>query len=228
MPNSAPDLPPDRPGKPGSWSPDRIMQVFNVSRETLDLLEEYVETLRVWQRRVNLVGNSTLEDVWGRHVADCLQLINHAPDAARTWVDLGSGAGFPGIVLAIVLRNRPEFKMHLVDSNGRKCAFLRTVCLGLKIPAYVHHANIESLGGSVEYPRGDVVTARALAPLGRLIPLALPFMWKRSVLLLPKGRDVESELTQAAISSTFNVERIQSVIEPAATILRIERRGDGG
>ena len=199
-----------------------MAETFDVSRETMDRLERYVEVLTVWQQRINLIGRSTLGDVWGRHVADSLQLIRMAPKEAKVWLDLGSGAGLPGLVLAIVLGSRPGFHMHLVDSNGKKCAFLRAAASATSASVIVHHGAIEQLGAVPQPIKADVITARALAPLARLIPLTKPFMWKKTVLLLPKGQDVETELTAAAISSTLRVERRPSIVNPAATILRIE------
>lgn len=204
------------------WTPALVADQFDVSRETMDRLERYVDVLTNWQRRINLIGRSTLDDIWGRHIADSLQLARLAPEEALIWLDLGSGAGLPGLVLAIVLGSRSGFHMHLVDSNGRKCAFLQAAAAATSAPVSVHHASIERLGAASEPIRADVITARALAPLVRLIPLARPFMWKKTVLLLPKGQDVETELTAAAISSTLRVERRPSVVNPAATILRIE------
>ncbi len=188
----------------------------------MDRLERYVEVLTVWQQRINLIGRLTLGDVWGRHIADSLQLIRMAPEEAKVWLDLGSGAGLPGLVLAIVLGSEPGFRMHLVDSNGKKCAFLRTAAAATSASVSVHHGEISKLGAAPRPIKADVITARALAPLARLIPLAKPFMWKKTVLLLPKGQDVETELTAAAISSRLRVERRPSVVHPAASILRIE------
>ena len=199
-----------------AWTPERVANEFDVSRETMGRLQRYVEMLAQWQQHINLVGRSTLADIWGRHVADSLQLIRLAPEAARVWIDLGSGAGLPGLVLAIAMASRPGFHMHLVDSNGKKCSFLQATAAATSAPVSVHHVSIEHLGAAPEPIKADVVTARALAPLGRLVPLARPFMWKKTVLLLPKGQDVETELTEAAISSTLRVERRPSAVNPAA------------
>ena len=210
------------PSAAGRWDVDRVATAFNVSRETRDRLERYVALLAAWQARMNLIGRSTLSDVWGRHVADCLQLRDLAPPDAKIWLDLGTGAGLPGLVLAAALAERGGFHMHLVDSNGRKCAFLRAAVAELDVPATVHHSSIEALAARQDAPRADVVSARALAPLPRLMPLVAPFMWKRTVVLLPKGQDVETELTETSISSKLIVERRPSITDPRSTILRIE------
>jgi 16S rRNA (guanine527-N7)-methyltransferase len=227
MPTSAPAPDPADPASAprpavAAWDRERVARQFAVSRETIDRLGTYVDLLTAWQGRFNLVGRSTLGDVWGRHIADSLQLAELAPQDARVWVDLGTGAGLPGLVLAIALADRDGFCLHLVEANARKCAFLRTAAARVGAPVTVHEMRIEALAGDPNRPRADVVTARALAPLGRLMRLACPFMWKRTVLLLPKGQDVESELTQASISSTLKVDRRPSVVDPAATILLIE------
>ena len=221
-PSDAPAAPCVAPGGARAWNRERVAAQFSVSRETLARLDRYVELLIAWQRRFNLIGHSTEADIWGRHIADSLQLAALAPADARIWLDLGTGAGLPGLVLAIAEAGRPGRHAHLVDGNARKCAFLTAAAAATGAAVTVHHARIEALAGEPDRPRADLITARALAPLVRLMALARPFMWKRTVLLLPKGQDVETELTAAAISSTFRVERRPSLVDPAATILRIE------
>lgn len=206
----------------GRWGPDDVAEAFNVSHETLARLETLVRLLRDWQRRINLVGRSTLDEVWGRHIADSLQLVALAPEDARVWVDLGSGGGFPGLVVAIALGERPGFEMHLVESNRKKCAFLTVAARATGAPVRVHATRIEALGGSEDRPRADVVSARALAPLPALVDLATPFMWKRTVCLFLKGQDVESELTEVARFRRIQVERIPSIVDDSGSVLRIE------
>ena len=210
------------------WDRARVAGAFDVSRETLDRFETYLGLLETWRRRLNLTGRATAADMWGRHIADSLQVIPLAPGHARVWLDLGSGAGAPGLVIAIALRGRPGLEMHLVEANARKCGFLELAAARTGAPAVIHNCRVEELARSDDRPRPDVITARAFAPLSRLVPLAVPLMWKNTVLLLHKGQDVERELTEAAISSTMTVDRRASVTDPAATILRLEEaRGDG-
>jgi 16S rRNA (guanine527-N7)-methyltransferase len=198
-----------------------VQKTFAVSRETMAALSDYVRLLATWQTRVNLVSSGTMGDVWGRHIADSLQLIDLAPAAATAWVDLGSGGGLPGLPIALALRERPGFHMHLVEANARKCAFLGIAAARRGAPVTVHHARIEALGAAADRPRGEVVSARALAPLDRLIPLARPFMLKNALLLLPKGRSAERELTHARTFWTITAERAPSRVDPDAAVLRI-------
>jgi 16S rRNA (guanine527-N7)-methyltransferase len=144
---------------------------------------------------VNLIAQSTIPHVWTRHIADALQLLSLAPQA-RCWVDLGSGAGFPGLVLGCALADTPGATVHLVESNARKAAFLREVTRKLRIPTIVHCMRIEDFIVR-ESVTPDVVTARALAPLSRLIELIQPLLAKGATVLLPKGQDVEAELAEA-------------------------------
>jgi 16S rRNA (guanine527-N7)-methyltransferase len=166
-----------------------------VSRETEARLDAYVELLLRWQAKTNLVASSTLPQLWTRHVADSLQLLTLAPDA-KTWVDLGSGGGFPGVVLACALADTPGAGVHLVERNTRKAAFLREALRITGAPAIIHLADIgncvDSFGGPV-----DCVTARALAPLHQLVGFAEPLIARGAKALFLKGQDVEAELTEA-------------------------------
>jgi 16S rRNA (guanine527-N7)-methyltransferase len=166
-----------------------------VSRETERRLDLYLDLLRQWQAKTNLVAPSTLPHLWTRHVADSLQLVTLAP-IAKTWVDLGSGGGFPGIVLACAMAERPGAKVHLVERNSKKAAFLREVLRITSVPGIVHATGIEDIVDSIEGPI-DCVTARALASLHELIGFAEPLVRKGAKALFLKGQDVESELTEA-------------------------------
>jgi 16S rRNA (guanine527-N7)-methyltransferase len=197
----------------------RALDLCRVSRETLDRLDLLVTELRRWQRVKNLVGPATLDRVWTRHVADCLQLLDCAPDA-RVWLDLGSGAGFPGLVLAIAAPERtPGAVVHLIESNSRKCAFLRHVARLTGAPAVVHEGRIESeiapLFGI------DVVTARAVAPLTQLLAWSRPVLEIGAIGLFPKGREVEAELTVAAKSWTYEVDLLPSRTDSDGRIVRV-------
>src|SRR5581483_93708 len=166
-----------------------------VSRETEARLDRFVHLLLEWQAKTNLVAASTLPHLWSRHVSDSLQLLDLAP-TAKTWVDLGSGAGFPGVVLACALAGKPGASVHLIERNAKKAAFLREALRVTGAPGMVHLAEI---GETVDRIRGpiDCVTARAVAPLNDLLGLAEPLMRKGARSLFLKGQDVEAELTEA-------------------------------
>lgn len=166
-----------------------------VSRETEARLDRYVALLLEWQAKTNLVAPSTLPTVWTRHVADSLQLLAIAP-SAKVWADLGSGGGFPGVVLACAMAETPGTIIHLVERNAKKAAFLREALRLTNSPGQVHLADI---GDSVDRITGpvDCVTARALAPLHQLIGFAEPLVRRGAKALFLKGQDVEAELTEA-------------------------------
>ena len=172
------------------------LKLAPVSRETEARLDRYLALLLEWQAKTNLVAPSTLPHLWTRHVADSLQLVALAPAAGR-WADLGSGGGFPGIVLACVMAEIPGATVHLVERNAKKAAFLREAIRVTASPGLVHLAEI---GDNVDRITGpvDCVTARALAPLHQLIGFAEPLMRNGAKALFPKGQDVEAELTEAA------------------------------
>ena len=166
-----------------------------VSKATEDRLDRYVALLLEWQGKTNLVAPSTLPNLWTRHIADSLQLLDLAP-GAKTWVDFGSGGGFPGVVLACALAETPGANVHLVERNTKKAAFLREAVRISSASATVHLAGI---GDSVERigSRADCITARALAPLHQLVGFAEPFVRDGAKALFLKGQDVEAELTEA-------------------------------
>ncbi len=194
--------------------PAAFAQATGVSRETLARLEAYAALLERWRTRVNLVSAASAADLWRRHMLDSAQLAPLIPKRTRRLVDLGSGAGFPGLVLAIM--GVPG--VELVESDGRKCAFLEAVIRETGAPAAVHCARAEALA-----PRpADVVTARALAPLPRLLALAARFVGPGTLCLFPKGARVDEELTAAAKEWTMDLERIPSATDPSGTILHIQ------
>jgi 16S rRNA (guanine527-N7)-methyltransferase len=172
------------------------LKLIPVSRETEERLDRYITLLLEWQAKTNLVAPSTLPQLWTRHVADSLQLIGLAP-SARRWADLGSGGGFPAIVLACVMADTSGAAVHLVERNAKKAAFLREAIRVTASPGLVHLAeigdNVDRITGSV-----DCVTARALAPLHQLISFAEPLMRNGAKALFLKGQDVEAELTEAS------------------------------
>jgi 16S rRNA (guanine527-N7)-methyltransferase len=171
------------------------MALTPVSRETEARLDRYVELLREWQTKTNLVAPSTLPHLWTRHIADSLQLLTLAP-SAKIWADLGSGGGFPGVVLACALAETPDALVHLVERNAKKAAFLREALRVTNSRGQVHLADI---GDSVDRITGpvDCVTARALAPLHQLIGFTEPLVKRGAKALFLKGQDVEAELTEA-------------------------------
>lgn len=186
---------------------------FGVSRETLDRLAAYEALLRKWNPAINLVARSTLDDVWERHFADSAQLFALLPAGTQVLVDLGSGAGFPGLVLAIL--GVPE--VHLIESDGRKAAFLREVARVTGAPATVHAQRAEQ----ADAPPADAVSARALADLSALLPLAVRFLKPGGVCLFPKGRTAADELTRARDSWTMRTEEFPSRTDPSGTLLRL-------
>ncbi len=196
---------------------DRALALTPVSRETQARLEILVARLVDWQSRMNLVAASTLPQVWTRHIADSLQLLELAE--GRIWVDLGSGAGFPGLVLACALVGTGA-TVHLVESTGKKAAFLREVVAETGVPAIVHNQRIEEFVRRGEV-RPDVVTARALAPLDRLLGLAEPLLKTGAKALFPKGQDVAAELTQAAKCWTMQVSLLPSRTSADSRILMV-------
>jgi 16S rRNA (guanine527-N7)-methyltransferase len=190
-------------------------------------LTRYEALLRQWSPRINLVAKSTLDHVWTRHFADSAQLVALAPAPVRIWLDFGSGAGFPGLVAAILLRERAEpCRFVLVESDARKCAFLRRVAQELGLDVDVRTTRAEALDPFA----ADVISARALAPLSQLLALAEPFCRTQTVCLFPKGRTVESELTEARRHWHIDAELLVSVTDPDARIVRIfeyNRRNEG-
>jgi 16S rRNA (guanine527-N7)-methyltransferase len=172
------------------------LKLAPVSHETEQRLERYIALLREWQAKTNLVAPSTLPNLWTRHIADSLQLVDLAP-SARRWADLGSGGGFPGVVLACAMAGTPGASVHLVERIAKKAAFLREAIRVTASPGIVHLAEI---GDNVDRITGpvDCVTARALAPLHQLIGFAEPLMRQGAKALFLKGQDVEAELTDAA------------------------------
>lgn len=192
-----------------------------VSRETVASLDRFVALLAQRQKTLNLIAASTLPHVWTRHIADSLQLLPLAP-RARTWIDLGSGAGFPGLVIACALAETPGAEVHLVESKLKKAAFLRDVVDALSIPAIVHTSRIEDFVAD-NTARFAVVTARALAPLDQLLAYAIPLLKTGAVGLFPKGQDVAAELTQASKSWSIEAELIPSKTDPRGRIVLVRR-----
>jgi 16S rRNA (guanine527-N7)-methyltransferase len=176
-------------------TPDKVGELLNVSRETIDQFQVYLTLLEKWQRRINLVSNSTLADAWQRHILDSGQLAAYYPPQTRQILDVGSGAGFPGLILAIM----GGVTVDLVESDQRKAVFLSTVIRELGLSAKVHNQRIEKLPNL----RPDVITARALAPVPKLLNLIETQMSAECVYLFLKGASVEDELTNLQSYSTM-------------------------
>jgi 16S rRNA (guanine527-N7)-methyltransferase len=193
--------------------PEAFARQFSVSRETIRRLELYEALLHRWQRAVNLVAARTLAGVWHRHFADSAQLARLVPPAATTIVDLGSGAGFPGLVLAIVLAERAPIRVRLVESDTRKAAFLCEVARQTGVAVDILATRIESPETQAKIRPVDVVTVRALAPLSRLLGLAAPLFAAGTVGLFLKGRDVPREIEEARAGWRFDVELVPSLTE---------------
>lgn len=189
-----------------------------VSRETFARLETIAALLAKWQKTLNLVSPATLPNLWERHIADSLQLVNHVPESARRWVDLGSGGGFPGLVVAAVMADRDGARVVLVESDTRKAAFLREAARHAALPVEVEARRIEDVSAALA-PGTHVVSARALAPLPKLLDLAAPFLGAGALGLFPKGRDAERELTEAAKGWTLDFDLAPSLSDPDGRIL---------
>lgn len=190
--------------------PEAFQRAFSVSRETIDRLIRYEALLKKWQKAVNLVAPSTLAQLWHRHFADSAQLAALVPEGAESFVDLGSGGGFPGLVLAIVLMEQTPRQVTLVESDNRKAAFLREVARETRVPVDILTSRIENVETQRRVGQVDVVTVRALAPLSRLLGLAAPFFAPHSVGLFLKGRDIHGEIDEARVNWRFDVALVSS------------------
>lgn len=193
-----------------------------ISPETLRRLSIYAELLRKWQRVINLVGEASLEEVWIRHFADSLQVSDAAPQARR-WLDLGSGAGFPGLVTAIKYADEPAARIHLIDSDQRKCAFLREVSRETGARAIVHCGRIEAIVADFDEPL-DAISGRAIAPLRTLLRYAENFIENGAVGVFSKGQQAEAELTDSFTASKYLITTIESKTCPTARIVLVKRR----
>ncbi|MEN5247684.1 16S rRNA (guanine(527)-N(7))-methyltransferase RsmG [Brucella pseudintermedia] len=189
-----------------------------VSRETADRLFAFEELFRKWSKAINLASPSTLNELWTRHILDSAQLFPLASDA-KNWLDIGSGGGFPGIVTACFLADQPGTAIDLIESAGKKAAFLRTAAGHLNVPAHIHSARIEAMWQKIETPQ--VVTARALASLNDLFGLAEPWLTNGAKALFQKGRDYQREIDESRVGWSFDLVQHQSAIDQASVILEI-------
>ena len=200
---------------PPEFTPEDFAKAANVSRETLGHLKVYVDLLKEWNAKHNLVSDSSMEDVWRRHVWDSAQLAKYIPSSAKTLVDLGSGAGFPGLVLAELLRGKAQVTLY--ESIGKKCEFLRAAAARMGVMVQVRNERAEN-GPQQSF---DVVTARAVAPLAKLLGYAQHFWGKDTIGLFLKGQNVVSELTEAHTSWKMTVREHVSLTSPSGVIVEI-------
>ena len=197
---------------------DLISEVYPVSRETFQRFELLNKGVLQWQIKTNLISNATKDTIWERHIADSLQCIALKPDT-RTWIDIGSGGGFPGLVIAAVMADFKESDVQLIESNAKKCAFLRQMNRQMGGKAIIHNERIESVAKQIKPP--EIVTARALAPLSGLLGLASPWLQNGTIGLFHKGREFEAELEECNGLWEFDLVNHRSKISPDSVILEV-------
>ncbi len=204
--------------------PDSFQAAFNVSRETMARLKIYAGLVRDWQKTINLVAPSTLDHLWQRHFADSAQILAQIPETAETYLDLGSGGGFPGLVLAILLADPDHSSspkaFRLIESDARKAAFLREVVRQTDVPVDILCGRIEKIAIQDRFD-SDVITARALAPLDRLLPLISPFFSVKSKALLLKGRNAAAEIEAAEKNWRLVCDLVPSLTDRDARLIVI-------
>lgn len=199
-----------------------IERDYNVSRETISKLETYAECLIEWQSKFNLIGKSTINSLWHRHILDSIQLVSKIPEDFQSLMDVGTGAGLPGFILAIYY-NQQGKDIYLVDSNKKKCSFLDHVATRCKVDVKIHAERLQDLALKDSF-KVDVITARAFASIDNIMSISRPYAHEKTKYLLQKGVNAKSELTNAKISSKLRVEFIKSITQENAYILNIERK----
>tara|TARA_Y100000590_G_scaffold452259_1_gene595030 strand:- start:16460 stop:17089 length:630 start_codon:yes stop_codon:yes gene_type:complete len=201
------------------WTRNSIQKEFSVSRETMRKLEVYVMELVKWQSKTNLIGNSTLDKIWERHIVDSLQLIKYFPSNFKSLIDFGTGAGLPGFVLAIYFEQKSK-DIYLIDSNQKKCAFLNAVAAKCDVKANIVSQRIEDINPG-ELPSIDIVTARAFSSVSTILKLAQPLVAKGSKFFIHKGNNIKSEFDEFPISSHLNMVYHKSILDEKSVILDI-------
>jgi len=201
--------------KQNNFSASDFQMFMNLSDKKIKNFEIYIDMLIKWNKRINLVSSSTVKTAWFRHVLDSAQIYSYLPKKTKSLIDFGSGAGFPGMVMALI--GVP--KVHLVESKTKKAEFLYAVCNATGADVQIHNSRIESLASR----KFDVITARALAPLTKLLEYGFNFSNKNSVQLYLKGRNVETELTQAKKKWNMDLQSHQSVTDPESRVLSISK-----
>lgn len=207
----------DAPARPEVTDAASFQTASGASDAQVADLERFRALLAEWNEKINLVGPSALEAFWPRHVWDSAQLLEIEP-GAKVWADLGAGAGFPGLVLAILLKGTPGAHVHLIESLGKRCRFLEAVVSTLNLPATVHNARAEALSLKV-----DAVTARAVAPLHKLLGFAEPYLKRGAVGAFLKGQDVASELTEATRYWKFEHDLNPSLSSSEGRVVRVRK-----
>jgi 16S rRNA (guanine527-N7)-methyltransferase len=201
-------------------SEDLQVAGVTVSRETMTALKSFESLVQRWNSAINLVSKASLNDLWHRHIVDSAQLFQLCPQVARNWVDLGSGGGFPGIVVAILAANAsPDLRVTLVESDQRKATFLRQAIQVLQLGATVRSERVESIAPL----NADVLSARALAPLSQLLPFAAKHLRSDGLAIFPKGARYAEELTEGQKDWAFDVEMKPSFSDSEAAILLIRK-----
>ncbi len=198
------------------------LRLVPVSRETGYRLAAYVDLLARWRKTTNLIAESTFASVWTRHIADSAQLLALAPQARR-WIDMGSGAGFPGLVIAIQLADVAGAAVHLIESDRRKCAFLREAVRITGAAASVHSQRVEAVEHASLGPV-DAVTARAFAPLPLTLKLARPWIDRGAVGVFPRGESARDQVAALPEAASYEIEVLPSVIDARSAILRVRQR----
>lgn len=214
--------PPDHHPTPPPLTPEEVAEQLNVSRETLSGLQRYVDLLSHWQKSINLVSNASLDDVWRRHILDTGQLYTYLGEPGQVIMDIGSGAGLPGVVLAIMGAGSAENPVICVESDERKCAFMSVAARECDVPLKVINARLETLPSMK--PR--YITARALAPLEKLLDLTRSQHHAGLECLFLKGARYQEELTSLANSTKINVEIRESLSSPESAILKLSGFSD--
>jgi 16S rRNA (guanine527-N7)-methyltransferase len=197
------------------------LRLVPVSRETEQRLAAFVDLLDRWRRKINLIADSTFASVWTRHIADSAQLIALAPEAKR-WVDMGSGAGLPGLVLAIQLADVPGAIVHCIESDRKKCAFLREAARATGAAATIHPERVEAIE-PLSLRAVDAVTARAFAPLPMTLKLARPWIERGAIAVFPRGESAKDQIAALPEASAYAIEALPSAVNPKAAILRIRQ-----
>ena len=194
----------------------------NVSRETMNCLENYVDLLIKWNQSINLISKHTINQIWDRHVLDSAQLVRFIDKDVRKWVDLGSGAGFPGLIVASIVKDSiPKLCVSLVESDQRKCVFLRQAADLLKV-------NVEIFAGRVQdcsFKNADIISARALAPIKKLLPYFIQIgKIKGAKALFLKGKNINRELQDVEDLEQFNIKTYPSLVDESGFVLEVEKR----
>jgi 16S rRNA (guanine527-N7)-methyltransferase len=203
-------------------TPQKFQARFGISDDIREKLETYEALLKRWQKTINLVAPSTLDEAWHRHFADSAQLWLLRPPETRTWLDLGSGAGFPGLVLAILASEARQTRHILVESDSRKATFLREVARQTRVPVDIMCTRIENPETHAKIGVADCVTARALAPLSQLAEIAAPYFGSSTVGMFLKGRGATAEVEKAAQNWHFAFDLVPSVTEEDGRVVLLK------